>query len=52
MCNICIAAYADDMYFIYDADYWECIAAMTFEKAMKSVLKSAMFLNTSRPEAS
>ncbi len=21
MCNICIAAYADDMYFIYDADY-------------------------------
>ena len=50
-----IVAYADDMYFIYEADTWEGVSAMASrntKKAMEWLKKSGMVLNSSKTESS
>ena len=49
-----IVAYADDMYFIYEADSWESVsekASQNTKKAMEWLKKSGMVLNSSKTEA-
>ena len=49
-----IVAYADDMYFIYEADSWEGVSEMASQntkKAMEWLKKSGMVLNSSKTEA-
>ncbi len=49
-----IVAYADDMYFVYQADSWEGvseIASKNTKKAMEWLKKSGMVLNSSKTEA-
>ena len=54
MSDVNIVAYADDMYFIYEADSWEgasAKAAKNTKKAMEWLKKSGMVLNSSKTEA-
>ena len=54
MSGVNIVAYADDMYFIYEADSWEdvsAIASQNTKKAMEWLKKSGMVLNSSKTEA-
>ena len=49
-----IVAYADDMYFIYEADSWEKVVEKASEetnKAIKWLKKSGMVINASKTEA-
>jgi hypothetical protein len=51
MSDVNMVAYADDMYFIYEADSWERVSAMASqntEKAMEWLKKSGMVLNSSK----
>ena len=54
MSDTSIVAYADDMYFIYEADTWEGVSAMASQNTMKAIewlKKSGMVLNSSKTEA-
>ena len=54
MSDTSIVAYADDMYFIYEADSWEGvseIASQSTKKSMEWLKKSGMVLNSSKTEA-
>ena len=54
MTGVNMVAYADDMYFIYEADSWEnvsAIASQNTKKAMEWLKKSGMVLNSSKTEA-
>ena len=54
MSDTSIVAYADDMYFIYEADSWESVSEMASKntnKAMEWLKKSGMVLNSSKTEA-
>jgi len=54
MTGVNLVAYADDMYFIYEADSWEnvsAIASQNTKKAMEWLKKSGMVLNSSKTEA-
>jgi hypothetical protein len=54
MSNTSIVAYADDMYFIYEADSWDSVSEMASQntrKAMEWLKKSGMVLNSSKTEA-
>jgi len=54
MSDTSIVAYADDMYFIYEADSWEGvseIASQNTKKSMEWLKKSGMVLNSSKTEA-
>jgi len=52
--DVSIVAYADDMYFIYEADTWDEAAAQASyntKKAMEWLKRSGMVLNASKTEA-
>ena len=54
MSDVNIVAYADDMYFIYEAESWERVSAMASQntkKAMEWLKTSGMVLNSSKTEA-
>ncbi len=54
MSDISMVAYADDMYFVYEADTWEEVSAMASQntkKAMEWLKNSGMVLNSSKTEA-
>ena len=54
MSDVNMVAYADDMYFIYEADSWERVSALASqntERAMEWLKKSGMVLNSSKTEA-
>ena len=54
MSDVNIVAYADDMYFIYEADSWEgasTMASQNTKRAMEWLRKSGMVLNSSKTEA-
>ena len=54
MSDVNIVAYADDMYFIYEAESWERVSAMASQntkKAMEWLKTCGMVLNSSKTEA-
>ena len=54
MSDVNIVAYADDMYFIYEADTWDdasTMASQNTKKAMEWLKKTGMVLNSSKTEA-
>jgi len=54
MSDTSIVAYADDIYFIYEANSWEGVSEMASQntkKAMEWLKKSGMVLNSSKTEA-